>query len=137
MLIIRTNEDRVIDGARLATDFPSPHVTHQDNPGEDLQTFGSAFIPELPDPAVGGRNGSKMRNGFSTGFRSFASRFQPFRGAVAKPPAIRNAVQGNVGVSARATSTYVGVMDQLTADRGSVLDANARYVGILPTVTGE
>jgi hypothetical protein len=134
VLIIRRNEDAVIDGARLSTDFPSPKTTHADNPGEDLMGIGGAVIPELPDPAIGGKNGSRIRNGYSTGFRSFANRFQPFRGAVAKPPAIRNAVQGNVGVSSRASSLYVGVMDQLTADRGSVLDQNARYVGILPAV---
>lgn len=97
----------------------SPEVTQADNPGEDIQHIGGVKLPELPDPAVGGRNGSRDRNGFSTGFRSLAQRFQPFLGAMAKPPAITNSVQGEVGMNNRQSRLYAGVLNQLTQYRAS------------------
>lgn len=113
MLILRRNEDALIDSMAPQTDHSSPEVTQADNPGENLMTVGGDSPPPLPSPTVGGVNGSGYRNGFSNGFRSFASRFGRFTGATAKLPSISNPVQGNVGVGNRESSLYMGVMNQL------------------------
>lgn len=116
MIILRTNEDAVIDEMRPQTDNSSPRVTHQNNPGDNLMSVGGDSPAPLPSPTVGGENGSGIRNGFSNGFRSFASRFAPFRGAMAKLPAVTgNPVQGNVGRGSRESSLYQGVMSQLVS----------------------
>lgn len=113
MLIIPVNEDALIDGMAPRTDAVSPHVTQSDNPNKDLQTMGGASLPELPNPAIGGENGSKIRNGFSTGFRGIRARLAAFNGMMVTAPAITNPVQGNVGRGNRAASQYVGVLNQL------------------------
>jgi len=113
VLIMRRNEDSIIDGMRTQTDNPSPFVTQADNPGADLMRTGGVALPELPDPTIGGENGSRKRNGFNLGFVGRRARIAPFDGRMAKLPAITNPVQGEVGVSARATSQYVGVLNQL------------------------
>jgi len=125
-------ETKVIDSFAPQIDNTAPRVTQADDPGEDLQSIGGAKLPELPDPAVGGENGSRIRNGYSTGFRSLFARQQPFSGAVASPPAITNAVQGDVGLSNRADRLYAGVMNQMTS-YSPVQDFALRYVGAMPT----
>lgn len=112
MIILKQNEDRLIDSYAPQTDNVSPRVTQADNPGENLMNVGGDTPPPLPSPTVGGQNGSGFRNGFSTGFRSFASRFARFNGAMAKLPAISNPVQGTVGTNNREGSLYMGVMNQ-------------------------
>lgn len=111
MAILPTlNEADLIDAYRPRTAFVAPEVTQADNPHRDLQRVGGVSLPELPDPTIGGENGSRIRNGFSTGF---ANRFAKFNGAMAKPPAITNPIQGEVGQSGRADRLYAGVMNQL------------------------
>lgn len=113
MLVIPRNEDALIDSMRTRTDSTSPHVTQADDPGQDIQSVGGVKLPELPDPTVGGQNGSKIRNGFSTGFRGIRARIAAFNGQMLTAPAITNPVQGNVGRGNRAASQYVGVLNQL------------------------
>lgn len=123
MIILRTNEDTLIDGMRTQTDNVAPRVTQADNPGENLQKIGEDVPPPLPSASIGGENASGYQNGFSTGFRSFAQRFARFNGAMAKLPAIQNPVQGNVGVNNREGSLYAGVMNQMvqyTADQSKL-----------------
>lgn len=112
MLIVKRSEDALIDNMRTRTDATSPSVSQQDNPGEDLQRVGGAKLPELPSPTVGGENGSKIRNGFSTGFRGIRARIGAFNGVIITAPPITNPVQGNVGRGNRAASLYSGVRDQ-------------------------
>lgn len=124
-------EDEIIDYTRERTDYVSPVVTQADDPGQDLQRVGGVKLSELPDPTVGGVNGSGVRNGYSTGFRPLTARTQPFLGGMAKPPAITNAVIGTVGQSGRAGRLYAGVMDQLTNYSPTELDTAKAYVGKL------
>jgi hypothetical protein len=127
--MILDTEAALIDSYRPQTDYTSPVVTQSDNPGEDLSTVGGTKLSELPDPAVGGQNGSRDRNGYSTGFRPRTMTQQPFTGAMAKPPAITNAVVGNVGQSNRASRLYAGVMNQLTYYEAQPVAVARAYVG--------
>lgn len=132
MLFINSErEAALIDSIAPQTDFTSPLVTQSDNPYEDAMALGSATRPELPQADIGGVAGSRIRNGFSTGIKSLFNRQQPFSGAVAKPPAITNPVQGNVGESGRASRLYAGVKDQF-ATYTATQDFSRQYVGIMP-----
>lgn len=129
MLIDR--EAETIDEYRPRVSETALKVTQADDANEDLQTVGGTKLPELPDPAVGGANGSRIRNGYSTGFRSLFTRQQPFSGAVATPPAITNPVQGDVGVSNRGARLRAGVMNQAATYTPAQSFALA-YVGAMP-----
>lgn len=122
-------EVELIDSYTEKTDYVSPVVTQTDNPDRDLQLVGGVQLAELPSPSVGGQNGSGTLNGYSTGFRPLTARTQPFSGAMAKPPAITNAVIGTVGQSGRAGRLYAGVMDQLSGYNPSETTAAKAYVG--------
>jgi hypothetical protein len=135
VIILPANEDAVIDSFRPQVDNVSPFVSQQDDPGNDLQALGGVKVPELPDPAIGGENGSRIRNGFSTGFRSYRNRIAAFTGAMASPPAIENPVQGNVGQNNRAGKLHAGVMNQLVQYVPDQASYVASYVGsVSPTV---
>jgi len=112
MLIVPRSEDALIDSYGPRTDDTAPTVTQADDPGADLQSVGGASIPALPSPSVGGQNGSRIRNGFSTGFRGFRQRIAALTGIVVVAPPIRNPVQGDVGRTNRVASLYAGVRDQ-------------------------
>ena len=89
--------------------------------------------PTLPAADVGGVFGSRIRNGFSDGLRSFFTRTQRFTGAVAKFPAITNAVIGPVGQNRHAENLYAGVMSQLTQYYPSQSQYAANWIGNIPT----
>lgn len=132
LYLMVNREDELIDSYRPQVDNTSPLVTQADTPGEDLQTSYAMSRPELPDATVGGKAASKEQNGFSTGFKSLFNRQQPFSGAVAKPPAITNAVQGEVGMNNRQGKLYAGVMSQLVQYSASQASYAAAYVGNVP-----
>ena len=117
MLIIKRNEDALIDSTGNPDTAGQTRVIQADTPGRDLMAFGPATRPELPDPDIGGQNGSRIRNGFSLGFRGIRARVAAFDGRMAELPAIVNPVQGNVGATARASNQYVGVLNQLAQYR--------------------
>jgi len=123
------NERRVIDAMRPQTDYVSPEVTQADLPGHDPSGIGGDKGYNLPDPSVGGQNASGKQNGFSTGFRSMFTRLQSFRGAVAKPPAVHNPVQGEVGMNNRQAALYAGVMSQNATYAPATSQYNAIWVG--------
>lgn len=127
--LLFNNEVDTIDSYRPQIDYTSPVVTQADNPERDRQALVAARLPELPSPSVGGEFGSRIRNGFSTGIRSLTNRTQPFSGAVAKPPAITNPVQGEVGMNNRQSKQYAGVMSQLTQYVASEASYAAAWVG--------
>lgn len=131
MFLLVDRETAVIDSYTPQIDYQSPVVTQADNPGEHLQRMVPAHTPNLPAADVGGVFGSGLRNGFSTGFRALTNRTQRFTGAVAKPPAITNAVQGEVGMNNRAGKQYAGVMDQLTQYVPTQAGYAAAYVGAI------
>lgn len=128
LLVTSSQEDRLIDMYRPGVSATSPTVSQADNVGEDRANYGGVKAAELPDPAVGGQNGVRLNNGFSTGFRGLFSRQQPFTGAVAKPQAISNPVVGEVGTSNRGNRQYVGVMDQATQYSANALDTAIKLV---------
>lgn len=128
------DEDTVIQRARPGQMYAA-QGTQGDNPGQDLQTVGSANIPDLPDPAVGGQNGSRFLNGFTIGIRSLFNRTQPFMGQMATAPAITNPVQGDVGVNNRATRQYAGVLNQFVQYTPSLAQTAESFVGTLPKVS--
>ncbi len=121
-------ERETIDKYRTRTNDTSPAVTHTDTPGENPNGFGGDKAYRLPDPAVGGENASGEQNGYSTGFVSFFTRTQRFRGAVATPPPVRNPVQGNVGMNNRQAALYAGVMNQGSVYNPSQMQYNAAWV---------
>jgi hypothetical protein len=129
MLVIPTDDAVLIDQYAPRTEITSPRVTQMDTPGQNLMSVGGVKVPELPDPAIGGKNGSGSLNGFSTGFRSIRSKLQPFLGAIILAPAMDNPVQGQVGNSSRATKTYMGVMNQLLQYVPSQAEYASSYVG--------
>ena len=121
-------EDTVIDSMRTRTDNVSPDVSHADTAGVDLMHVVPVDASTLPNPAVGGEQGSRIRNGFSTGIRSLFTRQQPFSGAVATPPAIDNPVIGEVGQNNGAGKLYAGVMNQAVQYSGAMGALNINYV---------
>jgi len=125
-------EDEVIDSYRPQTDNTSPLVTHSDTPNENRPRSYFAPRKELPDPSIGGEPSSGFLNGFSTGFRSMFNRLQPFNGAVVSAPPTSNNIQGEVGLSSRATRLHAGVMSQLVGYSASQSAYNAAWVGIPP-----
>lgn len=129
MALMFEGERRMIDKSRPDIDNVAPLVTQANTPGENLQNIGEDRAYVLPDPAVGGQNASAVQNGYSTGFRSMFTRLQRFRGQMATPPAIRNAVQGDVGRNNRQASLYAGVMDQNNTYNPASLGYNAVWVG--------
>jgi hypothetical protein len=135
MIIMRTLEDQLIDSYRPQTDYVSNVTVMADNPGQDSMAVGGVTIPELPSASIGGQNASKNQNGYSAGFKSMRQRIQPFLGAMAKPPAIQNGVQGQVGNTNRAGKLHAGVMNQLVQYTPSQIAYVASYVGnVKPTV---
>lgn len=135
MIILRTNEDTMIDSYRPQVDYVAPVVVQAADPGHDLMGVGGTKISELPDPAVGGQNGSGQRNGYNVGFFGRTATRMPFLGAMAKPPAITNAVQGNVGTNNRASKLYAGVRDQLVQYTPNQGIYAATYIGAVDPTT--
>lgn len=135
MIILRGNEDQMIDSFRPQTDAVSPHVIQSANPDHDLMNVGGVKIPELPDPSILGANASGRQNGYSTGFLGRRARLAAFNGAMAKPPAITNAVQGNVGINNRASKLHAGVMNQLVEYKPNQGIFAATYVGAVEPTT--
>lgn len=135
MIILRGNEDQLIDSYRPQADATAPIVVQAANIGHDLQTVGGVKVPELPDPAIMGQNASGRQNGYSVGFFGRRATRAPFMGAMAKPPAITNAVQGNVGVNNRASKLWAGVMDQLVQYTPNQGIYAATYVGAVDPTT--
>lgn len=130
------DEDAQIVKMRPSTMFASIG-TQADDPGEDLQTVGSAEISKLPDPAIGGQNGSRIRNGYTMGIRSLFNRTQPFMGQMAKAPAITNPVQGDVGMSSRADRLYQGVLNQFVQYNPTLAQSASSFVGVLPPMPSQ
>lgn len=133
MLVIRRNEDTLIDGMRTQTNMVQPVANRADNPGEDLMHVGGEKVPSLPDPSVGGQNSSGFLNGWSTGVAGVRARLRPFLGAMVKVPAITNPIQGEVGKSAsgsRSASLYQGVLNQGVQYNGSALGMALDFVGV-------
>lgn len=130
------DEDKQIVKTRPGMMFAA-QGNQADDPGEDLQTVGSARIPKLPDPSVGGENGSRIRNGYTVGIRSLFNRTQPFMGQMAKAPAITNPVQGDVGQSNRADRLYQGVLNQFVQYTPTLSQSAQSFVGKLPAMPSQ
>jgi hypothetical protein len=137
VFLLVDTETRYIDKYTPSIDFTSTVVTQGDTPGEDLQVMNPERGSHLPDPSTGGAFGSRILNGFSNGIRSLTNRTQPFSGAVARPPAISNPVQGDVGINNRQSKTYAGAVSQLSAYQPSEQSYFAKWLGVMPTGNGK
>lgn len=131
VMFLIDQETQKIDTARPVTNNRAPYVSQADDPGSDLQSMGQAHKPNLPDPSVGGENGSRFLLGFSTGFKSLFNRTQRFSGAVGVPQPVTNPVQGNVGSQNNAGRLFAGVKDQVAGYRPSTGSSYQSYVGIV------
>jgi len=111
------------------TDLNAPFVSQTSPVGTVTPLPANvAFVP-LPDPTVGGVNGGGTI-GYSTGFKSWASRWQAFTGRVLGFAPIINPVQGQVGLTNRANRLRSGVLNQLVQYTASMPDYAASFVGI-------
>lgn len=130
MLLVQDDDEKIVK-TRPSMMF-GVKGNQGDNPGENPMHVGEAHITGVPDPAVGGQNGSGFLNGFSMGIRSLFNRTQPFMGQTVKAPEITNPIQGEVGQSNRADRLYAGVLNQFVQYTPTLGQYAPSYVGLLP-----
>lgn len=128
MLVIGTDDAARDEAYAPRITGESSTQTQTQTPGEGMQSMTPATAVVLPDYTVGGQFGSGIRNGFSTGIRSWARRFT---GVVAALPPISNRVVGNVGATNRKNRLREGAKAQLTMYTQDPQAYLSSYVGTI------
>jgi hypothetical protein len=128
MLVITPDDKDRWEEYNPSINLASSVSTHTDDPNEDIQGLTAVDAVVLPSPNVGGVFGSGVRNGFSTGLRSYRRRFT---GIIAALPPITNPVVGNVGANNRKNRLREGAKAQLTMYQQDNAAYLSSYVGTI------
>lgn len=136
---VSPHEDSLIDSYQPQVDAMPAAIVQANNPGENIVSIPEQTRGGLPDPAVGGKGGSRQRNGWSIGVFPRRQRFRTFDGSIVKGQATAaNPVQGQVGArNNHGGKLWAGVRNQLADYQAGTAPTVGAYVGKLNMSTAQ